>query len=207
MIDKELTRPFLAEFYTQHTMMSYDEAIDQINIMFKTERLHILSTTETNDYDEQFNINLYYIMPDHSFIYRVSPMTNPNSYKEHEIKLNDLSGYDLQSDTVAFQDYLKNEVSESKLKEIHGFDLDIFDDYLFEVNNESPFKDWRSCLKTLNTNDPTMVKKAILAYLTYTESEEWLTETLDYATTTNKSLLSNEIESHITLKAYEQDEV
>ena len=134
-------------------------------------------------------------------------MTNPNSYKEREIKLNDLSGYDLQSDTVAFQDYLKNEVSESKLKEIHGFDLDIFDDYLFEVNNESPFKDWRSCLKTLNTNDPTMVKKAILAYLTYTESEKWLIETLDYAMTTNKSLLSNEIESHITLKAYEQDEV
>lgn len=194
---------FLAEFYTENTDMTYDEAIDSINRSLETERLEILSTTDTNKYGDEFEIFLYYIIPDQAFIYRVRPLNTATTlYKEKVVNLEKSD----QSD-IKMKEYISNNVTVDRLKEDHGFDLDTFSDHILDDNNKAPFSNWRECLQALRITDDLEAKKAILAYLTYNESDEILEKAVENAQFENRDLLDDSIIQDVEAQstAYQYD--
>lgn len=199
MIDPLELQTYLTNHYQTFYNLSYDEAADKARDMLKTERIEIATTTDTNDFEEEFNITLYYILPDHLFIYRVEPLSNnTNLYQDHYVKP---KTNNFLSDINSFTNYINQNITRNDdLKNQHEFDLDTFGDHMLDNNNKAPFYNWREIVQVLRVSDPDEVEKAIIAYQTYTESEEWLLDTKDYMAMENEPLLNPKIDQFILKK-------
>lgn len=184
MIQKKVLQEALTNFYLIMDNLNYDFAADKAREMLQTERIELLSTTDQNDFDDEYQITLYYIITDHIFIYRVRPtIYNLDLYKDKIVSFDTtyLSEYN------QFEQYLNQfmalktndpEAANDKLRNEHGFDLNTFEDNMLEQNNNAPFNTWRECIQTMRSSNEDEMRKAIIAYLTYTESDEWLTDLL-----------------------------
>ena len=83
MIQKKVLQEALTNFYQIMDNLNYDFAADKAREMLQTERIELLSTTDQNDFDDEYQITLYYIITDHIFIYRVRPtIYNLDLYKD-----------------------------------------------------------------------------------------------------------------------------
>lgn len=190
---KQQQRSILTRFYENVLGIDAIEANNRAESEMSSDLITAAKIVETNSFNQEFDVQLLIIPDDDLIFWRVRPM-GVDFYKDEPIELFEQDPFDYINITFHDEDDLHGQ---------HDIDLDTFSDNVLDANNGAPFKDWRECLQTMRGSQPKEVKRAIVAYLTYVESEDWIDGAIQHNDDLNERLINNEADRYMDQKYQE----